>query len=281
MPQYLTHPTKTLFSIKPMAMSKVAFLGLPFDGGNTCRQGSRFAPWYVRLSSEFLEEYSILYRRDIRECDISDWGNVVVSYGDFGETLRRADIAIKSLGSKKYIILGGDHTVSIITASIFRDNIKKCLILDAHPDFYLNYEGNNFLHACVSRRIGEILGFDKIVIMGIRSVSKDSLRELDEFGVEYYTIFDMWDDHKLLEKYIRASDYLSIDMDFFDPAYVPNVSCPEPLGLSVRDFFMLIPKISSRIIDITEIIPQNPFDYTSIVTASLIRELGIQLSISD
>ncbi len=276
---YTLQPTKTLFSIKAMYTSKVAFLGIPYDAGNTCRAGSRFAPWYIRQSSEFLEEFSMLYRRDIRECDISDWGNINVSFGDFGETLKRVKNVLGSINAQKYLLLGGEHTISIMVVNTFAERIKKYVQLDAHPDFYENYEGNKFSHACVARRIGETIGFDRITIIGIRSFSKQNIMDLEEFGVRYYTILDVYDDPSILKKEIRSADYLSIDMDFFDPAYVPEVSCPEPMGYNIRDFLMMIPGIGARIVDVTEVVPQSPFDISSITTAILLREIGIQLSI--
>ena len=278
--KYLLPPTKTLFSIQPCRESKVVFLGVPFDSNTTCRSGSRFAPWYVRLASEFLEEFSLLYQVDIRECSISDWGNIDVSHGDFRETLRRCNHVIKSITTRqRYIFLGGDHTISLITASIFRDSIDKCVILDAHADFYDEYQGNKYSHACTSKRLGELLGFENISIIGIRSMSRQSKRNLEEFGVEYYTIFDIRDDETILMEHLKKADYISIDMDFFDPSIIPSVACPEPLGYDLKSFIRTIPKIKAKIVDIAEIVPKDPFDLSAIVTATILREIGIQLSL--
>ena len=251
-------------------------MGVPFDSNSSCRSGARFAPWYIRLASEFLEEFSLLYRVDIRDCDISDWGDVDVSFGDFGETLRRIQAVVPSIGAEGYVFLGGDHTISIPIVHVFSDRIDRCVILDAHGDFYDEYLGNKYSHACVSRRLGEILGFDKISILGIRSLSRDNLRGLEEFGVDYVTMFNL--DENILKKALRAADYLSIDMDFFDPSEVPNVLCPEPMGYSLREFYNLIPHINARFVDITEVAPAGIFDITAISTATLLREILIQVS---
>ena len=222
----------------------------------------------------------MIYRVDIRDCDISDWGDVNVSFGDFMETSRRVRHVLSLINADKFLIMGGGHSISLMIINTFADNVRKCVLLDAHADFYDEYEGNRFSHACVARRIGEIIGFDRLTIMGIRSFSKQNIMDLDEFGVKYYTILELYDDPRILEKEIENADYVSIDMDFFDPSIVPEVSCPEPLGYNYRDFLSVIPRIRARYVDVTEVAPKSPFDISSIVAASLLREIGIQLSLN-
>ncbi len=274
----LRHPTKTLFSVPLARGSKLAILGIPFDSNTSCMQGSRLAPSYIRLASEYLEEYSILYRADIRDLDISDWGDVDVSFGDFSETLRRTAQAIGTIGAEKYVFIGGDHTVSIMTVMALRRHIEKFVQLDAHADFYEEYKGNKYSHACTLRRIVEILGPERVIIAGIRSASKDCIEGLEEFGVEYYTSFELMEDEDLLARLISKADYLAIDMDVLDPAYVPRVSCPEPLGISPQHLICSLRRLRARFLDITELTPESPFDRSAIVAATIIRESSILMS---
>ncbi len=278
--EFLRAPTKSLFSLPSFSESDVLFLGVPFDSNTSCRPGSRFAPWYVRLASEFMEEYSILYNVDIRDLKIGDYGDIDVSFGDFKETIRRATSVIRLITKKKLVFLGGDHTVTIVIVNALKENIGKLVVLDAHADFYDEYQGNRFSHACTIRRLSEIIGAENISVLGIRSASKKNLEDMQEFGIEYYTIFDLFNNPSILEDKIKSCDYLSIDLDFFDPSHIPNVSCPEPLGFDVKDFFTIIPRIGAKYVDITELVPFDPLERSAIITASLLREILIRLALN-
>lgn len=277
--RFLRHPPKPLFSLSSTSDVTVFFMGVPFDSNTSCMPGSRFAPWYVRLASEFIEEYSMLYNVDVRDLRVGDLGDIDVSLGDFKETIYRTNYVVKLVMEKKLVFLGGDHTITIAIVSALKEKINRLVVLDAHADFYDEYQGNKFSHACTIRRLSEIIGVESISILGIRSASKKNLEDMREFGVEYYTISDLFDNPSILEDKIKSCDYLSIDLDFFDPSHIPNVSCPEPLGFNVKDFFLMIPKIGAKYIDITELVPSSPLDRSTITTASFLREILIKLSL--
>ncbi len=217
----------------------------------------------------------MLLRTDVRETDASDWGDVEVSFGDFRETKRRIHEVLRSVKSNKYVFLGGDHTTTFFIVSFFGEKIRNYVHLDAHADFEDEYLGSKFNHDCVLRRVGEILGWDKIKLIGLRSVSEKALSDLEAYGVEYYTIYDILDNRNILGDVLSKADYISIDMDVFDPAFAPEVSNPEPFGLDPNELFLVINKINPTIVDLVEVVPKDINSITSILAASILREIII------
>ena len=254
-------------------------LGIPYDSNQTYITGSRFAPTYIRIAAESIEEYSIIQGIDIRDLDISDWGDVEVSYGNFEETNRRVQRVLKELSfANKFLFIGGDHTITIFTTYFFRNRIRRYVHIDAHADFEDKYLGSKYTHDSVLRRVGEFLGWERIVLLGLRSVSRKAHSELDSFGVEYYTTFDIQEDPSILTKELRRADYVSIDMDIIDPAYAPEVGNPEPLGLDPGTLINSILQADPLFMDIVEIAPKNHSSVTAILAATLIREALIKMA---
>jgi len=250
-------------------------LGIPYDSGQTFATGSRFAPHYIRLASDSIEEFSIILQKDVREADVSDWGDLIVSHGDFNETKRRFHETLEGLAASRYVFIGGDHTITIFSIPFLKNKVRRYVHLDAHADFEDSYLGSKYNHDCVLRRVGELLGWDKIVLVGLRSVSKKGLKDLKEIGIEYYTSIEVEENPEILCDILSRADYISIDMDVFDPAYAPEVGNPEPLGLSPQKVFKCIKKIDPVAIDITEAIPTKLNSQTAILAASLLREIII------
>ena len=255
-------------------------LGIPYDSGQTYQTGSRFFPFFIRLCSDSIEEYSFFFEKDVRECNASDWGDIEVSFGDFEETFRRVERVINKLGDKKFVFLGGDHSITIMTVSVLRKNIRRYVHLDAHSDFEDSYLGSKFNHDTVLRRVGEILGWDKITLLGVRSMSKKAHHDLKELGVEFYTNIEIKDNPDILRDFLKKADYISLDMDFFDPSIAPEVGNPEPMGLKAEDLILTIKDWNNKYFDVVEGTPKNPGSITAILAATLLREIIIRMSCS-
>ena len=62
-----------------------------------------------------------------------------------------------------------------------------------------------------------------------------------------------------LESFVRNSKvYISIDMDVFDPSFVPAVDYPEPGGISFFDFTKIVPSAFKGDVvgmDVVELLP--------------------------
>ena len=148
----------------------------------------------------------------------------------------------KLFNDGKFIItLGGEHTVAFgaLEAISKKENPKDITILqiDAHQDLRddnCDYDENceKFAHSCVMRRIHE-LGFP-IVQVGIRTYSK---YEYDYWqkNKETITVFE-WGKKQIpideiLESIKTKKVYITIDVDGFDPAYMPGTGTPVQGGI--------------------------------------------------
>lgn len=254
--------------------AKYAFLGVPYDGSQSYRVGSRYAPRAIRAASREIEDYDMLEGEDLLDIKIADIGDVDVSYGNFIETHRRTASVVKDILGKKVIPLcvGGEHTISYSALSAYEKPFV--IIYDAHLDFRDNYLGEKFSHACVTRRIGEHLGYENLLVVGVRSASRDELGDAEKLGLKYIDFQSCR--HDLADKIAEASEgkslYLSLDMDTLDPKEAGGVGNPEPPGFSYTELVSSLEFLREANLvgfDLTEVAP--PYDsYTPILAAKVI-----------
>lgn len=171
---------------------------------------------------------------------------------------------------KLIIMLGGEHTVSFgaLEAISKKENPKDITILqiDAHQDLRdsdSDYSESNdkFAHSCVMRRIHE-LGFP-IVQVGIRTYSKYEY-EYWQKNKKSITVFE-WNKKKvsiakILKSIKNKKVYITVDVDGFDPAFMPGTGTPVQGGLEWYYGLDLIEQVikTKELIgaDIVEVSPQ-------------------------
>jgi len=192
----------------------------------------------------------------------------------------------KFIKNDKFVfLLGGEHSVSIglFQALAKKYNPKDVTILqiDAHCDLRENdsdYSDNPslFAHSTVMRHASS-LGFP-VVQVGIRTYSKEEYKyfsnlknniKVFEWGLEKQpTIKEILKSIKT--KYL----YITIDVDGFDPAYMPGTGTPVQGGLSWYYGVHLIEKAiaKSQLIgaDIVEVSPIPESVLTEYGTAQLV-----------
>jgi agmatinase len=149
--------------------------------------------------------------------------------------LRRAYAALAASG-KFVVMLGGEHSVSIAPILEWAARLRKkprtlsVLQLDAHGDLRDEWEGTPYSHACAMRRVVEKV---HLVQVGIRAIAAEERTTMNKHGVT--TVFaeemsrsDKWQSRAIGS--LGKDVYLTIDVDFFDPALVPATGTPEPGG---------------------------------------------------
>jgi len=178
----------------------------------------------------------------------------------------------KLLNNGKFVImLGGEHTVSFgaLEAISKKENPSDITILqiDAHQDLRsdssdYSEKKEKFAHSCVMRRIHE-LGFN-IVQVGIRTYSKYEY-EYWQKNKKTITVFE-WNKKeipisKILKSIKTKKIYITVDVDGFDPAYMPGTGTPVQSGLNWYYGLDLIEKaIDQKELvgaDIVEVSPQR------------------------
>ena len=201
-----------------------------------------------------------------------------MSPGDFQQTKKRVLKVLNIINPKRLLVLGGEHTITTITIEwLSKKHDIYYVHVDAHSDFEEKYLGNKWSHACVLRRIFEILGGERICLLGLRSTSKNALEDLENQGIRYYTSFEIIEDEKIILNEFKKANAISIDVDVFDISFAPDVSCPEPFGLSPFMIVNALLKSKPIYIDIVEVTAKIPTNITAILAATVARESIITL----
>ena len=184
----------------------------------------------------------------------------------------------------RVLSLGGDHAVTLPIIRAYEKHFPNLNILqfDAHPDLYDEFQGNRYSHACPFARIMEEGLINKLVQVGIRTMTPHLQEQADRFNV---TVIDMKSWPKGLSRLkLNGPVYISLDLDALDPAYAPGVSHLEPGGLRTRDIISVIQQIKAPIVG-ADIVEYNPLrdinGMTAMVAAKLLKELADKMLLAD
>ena len=226
--------------------------------------GTRFGPQAILEASRQVEFYDEELDLEPYRIGIATLEAIEVDPLDPEGGLARLEAVTTSLADSGVIpfTLGGEHSLTIAPVRALRQRYPglSVLQLDAHLDLREQYQGTRWSHASVMRRVRE-LGVPTVAV-GIRSVSKE---EADYVHAEKAPVF--------LAREIRSGGlpvdaildeltnpiYISVDLDFFDPAYVPGVGTPEPGGGTWEEGLKLLRAVCERRqvvgCDIVELMP--------------------------
>lgn len=133
-----------------------------------------------------------------------------------------------------FVMLGGEHSITPAAVKVFVRRYKalSVLHLDAHADLRDEYEGSKHNHACTMRRVAELC---PVVQVGIRNISAEEIPIASRGAVSTFYAHE-WRGKVSLPRRVLSrltrDVYVTIDVDVFDPAFVPGTGTPEPGGLS-------------------------------------------------
>jgi agmatinase len=259
-------------------------IGVPFDANSSFMRGPALAPRAIRkaMGSEAGNPYS--------ERGIRVWpSESVLDHGDLKVPARarvREPIDAITRGfaaaletTPRLLTLGGDHAVSypVVRAVAERYGRLDMLHFDAHPDLYPEYQGNRYSHGSPMARILEDGCVERLVQVGIRSISPTQTEVVRRYGVETHAAYDV---ARMPRLRFRRPLYISIDIDALDPAFAPGVSHPEPGGLSVRQVLDIVADARADVVgaDVVELNPRCDVNgVTANVAAKLAREMLARL----
>jgi agmatinase len=260
---------------------RVGLYGVPYDGTTSFRPGTRFGPAAIREVSGGLESYCPQLDLDLEDLPFADLGAVAIPFGapePVVAAVHEATRQVLSLGLKP-LMLGGEHSISsgAVAAVAERHPDLVLLQLDAHADLREEYLGTRHSHACAMRRCLEVLPSGLLRQAAIRSGTREEFDELRTSG-------------RLVELANLAVDlqplrgrplYLTVDLDWFDPAVLPGTGTPEPGGFLWRDFAALVEELRHHQLvaaDVVELAPQlDPSGVSSVLAAKVVRSLLLLL----
>lgn len=259
-------------------------IGLPYDASSSFQRGPAGAPFAIReaLWSPSANSWTELGVNIGVEGAIADAGDLELgtcTSADARRTIENGIARLLAIGARP-VSLGGDHSVTYPVMRAVRPHAPKLTILhvDAHPDLYDEFDGDRFSHACPFARIMEEGLADRLVQVGIRTMTGHQRAQARRFGVEVIEMRHVRDDIRIP---LETPVYISIDIDALDPAFAPGVSHREPGGLSVRQLLSLLHAVQVPVVaaDVVELNPRNdPAGGSAMVAGKILRELlGLML----
>ena len=229
----------------------------------SAKRGTADAPDAILKASEQIEYYD-------EDLEWSPMKHMQVCVTPKIEDFREIRASLKPLErTKKQLIisLGGDHS---ITPQLTLALVKKratILFLDAHADLRRSYLGDVNSHATPAFHL--LKQGHKLLMVGVRSLFEgEALRIKEDKNITCFMDRALQDEAKrkeLLEtiKNLEGDVYLSIDMDVFNPAFVPSVGTPQAGGIDyyfatdILRALLLESNTELKGVDMVELIPEE------------------------
>jgi arginase len=261
----------------------VTLVGVPWDEQSSFMRGAAEGPAAIR--GALRSASSNMSTEDGHELalgqNLIDAGDVRLppdNPGAAAEAITR-DVSELLARSAHVIALGGDHAITypLARAHASRFPALTILQLDAHPDFYDDFDGHPYSHASTFARIMEAGLASRLVQVGVRTVNEPQRKHLQRFPVEQVPMRD-WTE--ALDLAFDGPVYLSVDLDVLDPAFAPGVSHHEPGGLSVRDVLRIVQRFRGHLVgaDVVELNPSRDRDgVTAMVAAKILKEIAARM----
>lgn len=270
--------------------SDIVIFGAPFDSTTSYRPGTRFASKAMRSESFGIETFSPYQNADLLDIPVFDGGDLELCFGNPEGALNQIrDFADSVYDDKKIpVMIGGEHLVTLGSVVAAYNHYSDLYIVhfDAHADLRDEYLGANLSHACVIRRVWDIVGDGRIFQFGIRSGDRDEFSwSAGEDGDKrtYMTRFSFNGLEEAVELLDGKNMYFTLDLDVLDPSVFQGTGTPEPGGVTFNQLFnavMTVIKSGANIIgcDINELSPV--YDQSGVSTAvanKILREMLIAL----
>ncbi len=282
--------THGIINTKKLEDADVVIVGAPYEKTASSRKGTIHGPKAILKCLDTKLEF---FDRTFK-CEPNS--KIKIAHKDLGniskltpeKALAKITEVCESFIKKgKFVfLLGGEHSVSLglFQALATHTDPKDVTILqiDAHCDLRDNdgdYSSHpsKYAHSCVLHR-GNELGY-KLVQVGIRTYSVDEYNYFSN-PKNNITVYE-WGNNKkipdisdILKSITTKNVYLTIDVDGFDPSFMPGTGTPVQGGLEWWYGIELIERVikEKNLIgaDIVEVAPQRDSVLTEYGAAQLV-----------
>jgi agmatinase len=269
----------------------VAVVGLPFDTGLAVRTGARFGPRAVREASLTLHPaFNPAQRVAVFDrLSVVDAGDARIVAGFTDRSLASIEETLLPLyeAGGSPLGVGGDHTVTLgeLRAAAQRHGPLALLHFGAHTDALDADAGQSHHHSTVVRRAVEegVVDPTRSTLMGMRG-GLDVPDEYDQVRALGFTVVP-WDDLAQLGTGMVAAAaekatgkaFVTVDVDFVDPAFAPAVGTPEVGGPTSMQALALLRACRGLDLvgaDVVEVVPELDTSHlTAIFAATVAYEL--------
>ncbi|MCR9203648.1 MAG: agmatinase [Halobacteriovoraceae bacterium] len=268
-------------------------IGFGFDGTACFRKGTKDGPNAIRNISYGIETYSPYLDLDLEDNqNLYDLGNLSVGQtededhnwqvatDEFFKLFSSIDLKKEKI---RIITLGGEHSISYAPIKTYLQNYEDLVLLhlDAHADLRDGYLGHHYSHASIIRRsLDHFKDSHKLLQYGIRSGTKDEYSWMKENQTLKTSLKEFIDAVEGIDP--ARPIYLTLDLDYFDPAYLPGTGTPEAGGETFHSFIKLIKVLKNKNFvgaDIVELSPSiDPTGNSDVFAAKVLRETVLALS---
>ncbi len=292
-----TYMVDTVINTKKLEEADVVIVSAPYEKTASSRKGTINGPKeIIKCLDTKLEFFDRKFK-----CEPNQF--IKIAHKDLGNIsklnpekalLKITEECEKHVANDKFVfLLGGEHSVSLglFQALAKHTDPKDVTILqiDAHCDLRdtdADYSSHpsKYAHSCVLHR-GNELGY-KLVQVGIRTYSVDEYNYFSdpknnitvfEWGHSTSLMASKWqppDIAEILKSITTKNVYLTIDVDGFDPSFMPGTGTPVQGGLEWWYGMELIERLinEKNLIgaDIVEVSPQSDSVLTEYGAAQLV-----------
>ncbi len=263
----------------------IVLFGAPFDSTTSYRPGTRFGSRAIRSESFGIETYSPYQDKDLSDIAVFDGGDLELPFGNPRPALQMIEETTRTIvqDGKIPVLLGGEHLVSLGSVKGVLATYPDLHILhfDAHADLREDYLGEKLSHACVMRRIWELVGDNKIYQFGIRSGDRVEF----EFAKQHVqmTPFTLEGLEEALRQLKGKPVYFTLDLDVLDPSVFPGTGTPEAGGITFPQLLKAILAIGQLNLvgcDVNELSPvYDPSGISTATACKIVRELLLAINI--
>lgn len=260
--------------------ARAAILPIPYEATTSYLHGSQHGPAAILTASqqvEFFDDELDLEPRDAGITTLEPLAFKRLSHEAALAHIRQS--AARVMEAEKFLVsLGGEHSITIPlvqAANEMFDNLS-VLQLDAHSDLRDSYEGSKFNHACVMARVNETCPFAGIGLRsGILGERKSIRKDARLVYAREMAGDSEWQDAVL--NTLTDNVYLTIDLDFFDPAVMPAVGTPEPGGFNWYETLAFLRRVfrEKHVVaaDVVELLPMPHQIHADFFAAKLVYKL--------
>ena len=263
----------------------IAIVGVPFDLGATYRPGARLGPRAIREQSVFTSGFtSRTWPWDVeifKEQRVVDYGDIHYALGSTDAMIETVSNEMHLLGSRgvRPIILGGDHVVSypVLKGLAATYGPLSLVHFDAHCDTWPNEEGLEHGTVFLQAAQDGFIDPSRSIQIGMRTTGHDAgFMVIDSHEMAELSPAELAD--RIRNRVGSSPTYLTLDIDFLDPAYAPGTGTPVvggPTTKEVRQMLIALkglPIVGGDVVEVSP--PYDPTAITAVAAATLAMDIA-------
>jgi len=260
--------------------ARVLIWPVPFEKTVSYGHGTSEGPSAIIDASRYMELYDEELQGETAQIGIHTLPAIDTDRGPNVMIPELEREAYELLSTGKFVcMLGGEHSISAPVVRAFAKKFPKLSVLqiDAHADLRDSYEGTQYSHASVMRRILEVC---PAVQVGIRSLSIEEARAIPTLPTKIFWAKDIAGQTGWIGRAIDSLTedvYLTFDIDGLDPSLVPSTGTPEPGGLMWYEVLSLMRTLAEKKnvvgMDLVELAGSPGSNTSSFLAAKLIYKI--------